>query len=97
MEQLLLPARGLSEPLPSRAVKRGLGSCSLRAGPAPGRLPPGHLHTSSLSPATRIPHLLSSSSSVFMLSFYLACFVLLTLVVFVSVIYSCVKVSLADT
>lgn len=44
-----------------------------------------------------IPHLLSSSSSVFMLSFYLTCLVLLTLVVFVSVIYSCVKVSLADT
>lgn len=32
-----------------------------------------------------------------MLSFYLTCFVLLTLVVFVSVVYSCVKVSLADT
>lgn len=41
-------------------------------------------------------HLLSFSS-VFMLSFYLTCFVLLTLVVFVSVIYSCVKVSLAGT
>ena len=38
-------------------------------------------------------HLLSPSSSVFMLSFYLTCFLLLTLVVFVSVIYSCVKVS----
>ncbi|XP_006772960.1 PREDICTED: adenylate cyclase type 5, partial [Myotis davidii] len=34
---------------------------------------------------TIVPH------SVFMLSFYLTCFVLLTLVVFVSVIYSCVK------
>lgn len=43
----------------------------------------------------RIPQLLSFSSSVFMLSFYLTCFLLLTLVVFVSVIYSCVKVSLA--
>ena len=32
-----------------------------------------------------------------MLSFYLTCFLLLTLVVFVSVIYSCVKVSLART
>lgn len=36
---------------------------------------------------------LLSSSSVFMLSFYLTCFLLLTLAVFVSVIYSCVKVS----
>lgn len=36
---------------------------------------------------------LSSPSSVFMLSFYLTCFLLLALVVFVSVIYSCVKVS----
>ncbi|XP_006869488.1 PREDICTED: adenylate cyclase type 5 [Chrysochloris asiatica] len=35
--------------------------------------------------------LLSTSSSVFMLSFYLTCFLLLILVVFVSVIYSCVK------
>uniref|UniRef100_A0A673T151 adenylate cyclase n=1 Tax=Suricata suricatta TaxID=37032 RepID=A0A673T151_SURSU len=34
---------------------------------------------------TIVPH------SVFMLSFYLTCFLLLTLVVFVSVIYSCVK------
>lgn len=34
---------------------------------------------------------------MFMLSFYLTCFVLLILVVFVSVIYSCVKVSLAGT
>uniref|UniRef100_A0A452FR30 Adenylate cyclase type 5 n=1 Tax=Capra hircus TaxID=9925 RepID=A0A452FR30_CAPHI len=34
---------------------------------------------------TVVPH------SVFMLSFYLTCFLLLTLVVFVSVIYSCVK------
>lgn len=32
-------------------------------------------------------------SSLFMLSFYLTCFLMLTLVVFVSVIYSCVKVS----
>lgn len=30
-------------------------------------------------------------SSLFMLSFYLTCFLMLTLVVFVSVIYSCVK------
>ncbi|XP_037587145.1 adenylate cyclase type 5 isoform X3 [Cebus imitator] len=34
---------------------------------------------------TIVPH------SIFMLSFYLTCFLLLTLVVFVSVIYSCVK------
>lgn len=32
-----------------------------------------------------------------MLSFYLTCSLLLTLVVFVSVIYSCVKVSVADS
>ena len=57
-------------------------------------------HLSSLPEAFRAPrisHLLSFSSSVFMLSFYLTCFLLLTLVVFVSVIYSCVKVSLART
>ena len=32
-----------------------------------------------------------------MLSFYLSCFLLLALVVFVSVIYACVKVSLPST
>ena len=36
----------------------------------------------------------STPSSLFMLSFYLSCFLLLALVVFVSVIYACVKVSL---
>lgn len=44
-----------------------------------------------------MPHLLSPSSSVFMWSFYLTCFLLLTLAVFVSMIYSCMKVSPADT
>lgn len=76
---------------------------SLLAGPGLGKAVTCYLDVSSLPtlsfpPAPpRIPHLLSSSSSVFMLSFYLTCFVLLTLVVFVSMIYSCVKVSLADT
>ena len=36
-------------------------------------------------------------SSLFMLSFYLSCFLLLALVVFVSVIYACVKVSVSPT
>lgn len=96
MERLLLPPQGLSEPQPSRAVKKSTQNLQPArwAGPQ-GRdiIRSGRLSTGS----TQNPHLLSSSSSMFMLSFYLTCFVLLTLVIFVSVIYSCVKVSPADT
>lgn len=66
---------------------------------APNAGQAGSWDTVGLGLSTRMQFLLtlslpSTPSSLFMLSFYLSCFLLLALVVFVSVIYACVKVSL---
>lgn len=51
------------------------------------------LYTVHLKNKTKPTKPLLDFSSTFMLGFYLTCFLILTTVVFVSVIYSCVKVS----
>lgn len=51
------------------------------------------LHNVHLKNKTKPTKPLLDFSSTFMLGFYLTCFLILTTVVFVSVIYSCVKVS----